>query len=245
MPRFAIIGDFSAEYEPHIATNGAIAHSLNKLGYTVDCEWVATSDITPQRYSEFQGFWIAPGSPYSNMDNVLAVIKHARENGVPLLGTCGGFQHMIIDLARNLLCLFDAGHGEYDPQGSRLFITRLACSLAGRELPITLTPGSHTARIYGTTQVTERYYCNFGVNPAYVEMIKASPVKITGADAEGEVRIIEHPTHPFYIGTLFVPQAQSTPEQPHPLVSAFIEAVKNNQGQARQTAAARQFDWEL
>lgn len=245
MSKLAIIGDFSAEYEPHIATNNAITHSLDKFGRAVIPEWVASSDITTQRYDEFQGFWIAPGSPYKNMENVLAVIKHARENGVPLLGTCGGFQHMIIDLARNLLCLFDADHGEYNPQGSRLFISRLACSLAGRELPITLTPASHTARIYGTTEIKERYYCDFGVNPAYVEMIRASAIKIVGSDAEGEVRIIEHPDHPFYIGTLFVPQAQSTAAQPHPLVSALIEAVATSKERAPQANTARDFDWEL
>lgn len=245
MSKFAIIGEFSPEYEPHIATNSAITHSLGKLGAPIGHEWVASSAITPERYAEFQGFWIAPGSPYKNMENVLAVIKHARENNIPLLGTCGGFQHMIIDLAHNLLSFFDAQHGEYSPDAPHLFISRLACPLAGRELPITLTPGSHLARIYGATATTERYCCNFGVNPAYAEIIKASPMKIVAADAEGEIRAIEHPSHPFFIGTLFVPQLHSTAAQPHPLITAFTEAVKNSSNAVPQAVAAREHEWEL
>jgi CTP synthase (UTP-ammonia lyase) len=74
--------------------------------------------------------------------------------------------------------------------------------------------------------VTESYYCNFGVNPDRVPLLKSGPLKITGSDSEGEVRIIELPDHPFFIGTLFVPQARSTPDNPHPLVTAFLKAVK-------------------
>jgi CTP synthase (UTP-ammonia lyase) len=245
MLNIAIIGEFTPEYVPHIATNNAIEHSCNTLGLNIGHEWVSSDDITPELFAHYQGIWIAPGSPYKNMENVLWAIKHARENSVPTLGTCGGFQHMIIELARNLLGFFDAQHGEYNPDASRLFISRLDCSLAGRELPITLTPGSHTARIYGANEIKEQYYCNFGVNPAYVELIKASPLNVVGADAEGEIRIIEHPKHPFFIGTLFVPQARSTATQPHPLVSAFIEAVEKSEQIAPQINAARTIEWEL
>jgi CTP synthase (UTP-ammonia lyase) len=55
--------------------------------------------------------------------------------------------------------------------------------------------------------------------------LKGGSLNITGSDSEGEVRVIELPSHPFFIGTLFVPQAQSTPEVPHPLVTAFLKAA--------------------
>ncbi len=58
---------------------------------------------------------MAPGSPYKNMDNTLWTIRYAREHDIPLLGTCGGFQHVIIEIARNVLGIEDAEHAEYDP----------------------------------------------------------------------------------------------------------------------------------
>lgn len=83
-------------------------------------------------------------------------------------------------------------------------------------------PGSQVAAIYGSLPAKEHYYCNFGVNPNYSDELKQGSLNISGSDAEGEIRVIEHPGHSFFIGTLFVPQARSTPEQPHPLVTAFL-----------------------
>jgi len=161
------------------------------------------------------------------MNQTLWAIRQARENGVPCLGTCGGFQHIILEYARNVLGFADAQHAEYDPYASRLFISRLACSLVGREMELRLQPDSQVARLYGMVQTRECYYCNFGVAPEAVELIKAGPLSVVGSDAEGEVRVIELPGHPFFIGTLFVPQTLSTPEKPHPLVTAFLESVAN------------------
>jgi CTP synthase (UTP-ammonia lyase) len=84
---------------------------------------------------------------------------------------------------------------------------------------------SQVARIYGTSQTRESYYCNFGINPDCVPLLGQGPLRVVGSDAEGDVRVVELPGHPFFIGTLFVPHARSTPEQPHPLVTAFLRSV--------------------
>jgi CTP synthase (UTP-ammonia lyase) len=188
---------------------------------------VSTEEINETFFERFSGIWVAPGSPYKNMDKTLWAIRYARENGVACFGTCGGFQHMIIEYARNVLHFEDAGHAEYDPYASNLFITQFACSLAGREMELTFSPGSRVAEIYGGISAIELYYCNFGVNPDHVSILRSGPLKITGSDSEGEIRVIELPGHPFLLGTLFVPQTRSTAEQPHPLVTAFMKAVND------------------
>ena len=81
---------------------------------------------------EYSAIWVAPGSPYKNLEKTLEAIRYAWENGVPCLGTCGGVQHMIIEYARNILGYKDAQHAEYDPCASNLFISSLACSLVRR-----------------------------------------------------------------------------------------------------------------
>ena len=98
-------------------------------------------------------------------------------------------------------------------------------SLVGRVMELRFVPDSHVARIYGYSQAQEQYYCNFGVNPDCVTLLGRGPLRVVGSDAEGEVRVVELPGHPFFIGTLFVPQARSTPQQPHPLVTAFLRSV--------------------
>lgn len=223
--QLAILGEFTPSFAPHAATNAAIAHACAASGLDVRACWISTEAIDASLFTQFDGIWVAPGSPYTNMAMTLWAIRMARENGVPCFGTCGGFQHIILEYARNVLGFADAQHAEYDPYASRLFISRLACSLVGREMELRFQPDSHVARIYGSTQTRERYYCNFGVAPDAVALLKNGPLRIVGSDAEGEVRVIELPSHPFFIGTLFVPQTLSTPEKPHPLVTAFLESV--------------------
>ena len=66
-----------------------------------------------------------------------------------------------------------------------------------------------------------------GVHPDKVQLLQTGPIRITGSDAQGESRVIELPHHPFFLGTLFVPQVRSTLGHPHPLVNAFLEVVAN------------------
>ncbi len=221
----AILGEYTPTFTPHIATNEAIKHVQKSFDITLIADWITTEEIDSKLFDQHAGIWVAPGSPYKNMEKTLWAIRYARENKIPCFGTCGGFQHMIIEYARNVLGYHDAQHAEYDPYFSSLFIAQLDCSLAGRELQLNFVSGSQVAKIYNSCSATEQYYCNFGINPNYYAVLRQGPLVISGCDAEGEIRVIEHPEHPFFIGTLFVPQTRSTPETPHPLVSAFLQAV--------------------
>jgi len=221
----ALLGEYSPSFPPHAATEAAIAHSRAFLGAELEAVWVSTDAIGPDLFQRHSAIWVAPGSPYKNLDQTLWAIRQARKNGVPCLGTCGGFQHMVLEYARNALGFREAQHEEYDPYSSTLFISELTCSLAGRTLPLTFEPGSRVAAIYASTTARERYYCNFGINPDCVEVLKEGPLRFTGVDAAGEIRVLELPGHPFFLGTLFVPQARSTAARPHPLVTAFLQAA--------------------
>ncbi|MDB5345840.1 MAG: synthase [Schlesneria sp.] len=224
-PKLILLGEYDPTRSLHAATSAAIEHSCSLKSIAIDYRWVSTVDIESTDLRNIDGLWVAPGSPYKNLEATLQAIRIAREQGIPCLGTCGGFQHMILEYARNVLGFDDAHHAEYDPYASRLFLTRLACSLVGREMQLKFTPDSQVAQCYGAITAHEQYYCNFGVNPESVDLLRQGPLRISGHDAEGEVRVIELPGHPFFVGTLFVPQTQSTIEQPHPLVSGFVTAV--------------------
>ncbi|MDA0350199.1 MAG: CTP synthase [Verrucomicrobia bacterium] len=229
MKKIGIIAEYTPRFEPHPATSNAIEHSREFLGLDVEYDWVSTEDIENDFFENYDGLWVVPGSPYKNMERTLWAIRYAREHGVPTSGTCGGFQPIILEYARNLLGFKDAQHAEYDPYASKLFISELACSLAGREMDLHLEADSQAAKIYGVTNVRESYYCNFAVNPEYLDEIQTGPIKITGSDAEGEVRVIEYSDHPFFIATRFVPQTLSTPDRPHPLVNAFLKSITRDE----------------
>ena len=86
---------------------------------------------------------------------------------------------------------------------------------------------------YGASKAIEAYYCNFSLNPEFTPAFANAVLRIVGWDADGEARVMEISQHPFFIGTLFVPQVRSTQKEPHPLVTAFIDA-------AHQSAMAEQ-----
>jgi CTP synthase (UTP-ammonia lyase) len=224
--KIAIVGEFDESVCPHVATNAALSHSAAALGLQISVDWLPTELLETDLGSVATAdvLWCAPGSPYRSLQGALAALRFGRENAVPTLGTCGGCQHIILEYARNVLGFNDAQHAEYDPYASRLFISSLTCSVAGKTMPVKLKPGSIAARCYGQDHVFEEYYCNFGLNSTYRQALEEGGLAVTGIDDNEEARVFELPGHPFYLATLFVPQTRSTAEKPHPLVTALLSA---------------------
>ncbi|MBA2936944.1 hypothetical protein HZF08_01345 [Paenibacillus sp. CGMCC 1.16610] len=226
--KIGIVGDFSPEYPSQIATNNALRHTLGKLGISIEFEWIATATITKQLEAikrTYNGFWIGPGYPDS-IDGVLSIIQFARENDIPLLGTCGGFQYIIMEYAKHKLMLEHAAHEERDPDASQLIISKLACSLVGQKGEVIIRKPSKTFDIYKTETTNEQFRCSYGLSSEYEKQIHDSGLKIVGTDPVGNPRIIEIPEHKFFIGTLFVPQLNSTVDSTHCIIDSFITTVK-------------------
>lgn len=224
MIRIGVVGDYQPSNETHTTLDDALKHSSAALGLDVEHTWLPT-DENPDP-TAFDAVWIAPGSPYKDFEAAIEAIRIARTNDVPLIGTCGGFQHAVIEFARNVCGIDDAHHGEYDTDSTTLIVDELACSLAGQTMDVTLVGGSDAADAYGTTRATERYYCRFGLNPKYTPALVSHGLRISGTDAEGEPRIVELADNRFFVVTLFVPQTSSTPDRPHPLITAFLTAAR-------------------
>jgi len=232
-----VIGDFQADFPPHPATDSALEEAAAALALRLDVRWLSTPGLVaagPETLAEHDALLCAPGSPYHSLDGAVHAIRFAREHDRPLLGTCGGFQHMVIEYARNVLGIVEAQHAEYDPYASELFISELTCSLAGQTMSIGLEPGSLVADLYGEDEVTEQYYCNFGLNPAHQERLDEAGFRVVGKDQDGEARVLELPDLRFYVATLFVPQLKSRPGAPHPLLVALLKAAARPADRARQ-----------
>lgn len=224
--RVAVVGDYQETHETHPATTAALRHAAEYLHLAIAVSWIATDgEASLATLCDFDGIWIAPGSPYRSLDGPLTAISMARQHDVPLIGTCAGFQHIVVEFARNVIGDVGAHHAEYEPLAESLFVTPLSCSLAGRTFDVTLESGSLADEAYGQSEVSERYYCNFGLNPDKEQSLVAAGLRISGRDQTGEARIIELPEHPFFVGTLFVPQVRSSPVVPHPLVTAFVRSA--------------------
>jgi CTP synthase (UTP-ammonia lyase) len=226
--QIALVGDFDPRVTAHQAIPVALQLSAQKLGIPVAAEWVHTSTIDPtaQRVAEYAAIWCVPASPYANMDGALAAIRLARESSRPFLGTCGGFQHAVLEYARNVLGYGQAEHAETTPDADMPIIARLTCSLVEKSGEITLREGSRLRTIYGASRAEEQYHCNYGLNPRYAELFtNTSGLRIAATDAAGEVRAVELEDHRFFLATLFQPERSGLRGIEHPLVTAFLTAA--------------------
>jgi CTP synthase (UTP-ammonia lyase) len=234
-PRIGIIGEFQPKFAPHTAIGTSVEHaqSADLSGLPITLEWISTTDaehISDDQLATYAGWWIAPGSPYRSIDGALKVIRYAREHDVPLLGTCGGYQHLVLEYARNVVGFPDAAHAEYDPYASNLFITALSCSLMGQTMTVLLNENTTAARLYSSDTVTEKYYCNFGLNLDHLPALVSAGLVVSGTDQDVEPRILELPNLRYFVATWFVPQTSSTPDAPHPLIAGLLRAATNNSG---------------
>jgi len=223
-----IIGEYDSSRESHVATQYALERAGRALQLPIVVRWVSSKpleDSAATVLAEYDGVWCAPGSMYESFLGALEGIRFAREKKVPFLGTCAGFQHAVIEYARNVMGIANAAHQEVEPEAENPFIQPFSCSLRGKTMNVRAKKGSKVLAYYGTEHFEEQYYCSMGLSHDNQIRVDAAGFRVVGVDADDEARIVELPGHPFFIATLFVPQRNLSKEQTHPLILAFVRAA--------------------
>lgn len=222
----ALVGDYSPGVPAHQAIPRALELAGGAVGADVSWQWFHTSVIqdATRDLSDCVAVWVVPASPYANMRGALDAIGWARETGRPFLGTCGGFQHALIEFARNVAGLNAANHAESNAHADTLVVTQLACPLVEKTGTLHFASGSQLQRAYASTQASEVYRCSYGLNAEYRTQLEKAGLCFSGSDDAGEVRAFELPSHRFFIGTLFQPERSALRGGVHPLIRAFVQA---------------------
>lgn len=223
----ALIGDHNPDVPAHQAIPVALQLAADSLGLKVHLQWIDTETLTPATpLHGFDGFWCVPASPYRDTDGALRAIRFAREQRRPFLGTCGGFQHAVLEYARNALGWADAEHGELAPQAQRAVIAPLSCSLVEATDTVRLTPYTRIADAYGTLDIEEGYRCRYGMNPEFAQALLERELIPSGHDSAGDLRAVELLDHPFFVATLFQPERAALRGITPPLAIALLKACQ-------------------
>ena len=234
--RIGLVGDYDPEVPAHQAIPRALALAERALEAPLEFRWLPTETIADDAVlAPFDALWCVPASPYRSMDGALRAIRFARERPRPFLGTCGGFQHAVVEYARNVLGWADAEHAETAPEAARPVIVPLACALVEVTDKVSLIPGSRIAAAYGTAEATEGYRCRYGLNEAFRATLVSGALRVTAEDRAGDIRALELQGHPFFVATLFQPERAALAGRLPPLVAAFARAAVN-QAAARPSA---------
>ncbi|MGW4422424.1 CTP synthase [Streptosporangium sp. NPDC004631] len=203
-----------------------------------DCE---TPDGAARELDGVDGVLIPGGFGVRGIEGKLGAVQHARENRVPLLGLCLGMQCIVIEAARNLAGIEDAGSSEFDVETTHPVISTMADQedvVSGERdmggtmrlglYPAKLTEGSLARRLYGMAKVDERHRHRYEVNNSYRDQLEKVGLVFSGLSPDGRlVEYAELPTdvHPFFIGTQAHPEFRSRPTRPHPLFKGLIGAA--------------------
>ncbi|MFM9695612.1 CTP synthase C-terminal region-related (seleno)protein [Streptomyces europaeiscabiei] len=224
--RLALVGDRS----PDVVSHSRIPLLLDALAgrdrLVLDAYWIPSEDAAADEGAVrgFDAVWVVPGSPYRSEAGVLSAIRTAREEGIPFLGTCGGFQHALLEYARHECGLTRVAHAETEPDAEDFLIEPLACSLIGHEATVVVEPGSLAQSVMNAERSVERYFCAYGPT-RHLDTLRAHGLRFSGRDEAGHVRIAELPGHPFFLATLFQPELAGDGSRPHPVVRAFARAA--------------------
>ena len=230
-PRLALVGDRGNHDEPSHPKIDAMREQ-----WDVATEWIPTVDIHDASLLEgFDGVWVVPGAPYFNQKGVHIAVRHARENGLPFLGTCGGFFSALIEHAQNVLHLPEAEGVDEDPEKLLPLVTPLTCSFRGEKAPLTVKKDSLLASIYGTTEVEEVFHCEYGLTADFMGSASQGALRISAWDSDGAPRALELAGHPFFMGSLFQPELSSEPGDEHVILKQFLTAVRISAGSVAVT----------
>ena len=226
MTSIVLLGDRNPSVVTHQAIDKALS-VFNDRDQKISASWIGTKDVSLKELVAVEGLWVLPGTPYQNEEIVFEALAIRRTENLPTLGTCGGFQHMVLEFARNKLGLESAAHAETSPDGDDLVINALPCSLVSQERLVHCVPSTRIAQICGSEPFVGFHYCNFGVNPNYQAALETAGLRLSAFAEDAGVEAIELNTHPFYIGTLFQPQMGLLQGLGlHPLIENFLSVAQ-------------------
>jgi CTP synthase (UTP-ammonia lyase) len=224
----ALIGDRDPSVAAHQAIPLALALARGAAGIPCDWTWIHTSTLVgdvASSLASFDGVWCVPKSPYADTAGAIAAIRVARETGRPFLGTCGGFQHALLEYAEAIWDVPAPVHAELDPSAPDPVIAPLTCGLVEADGEVRFAPRSRLAAIYGVDAIVETYHCRYGLNPRFAARLEDGPLRAVARDLADDVRAIELDGHPFFVATLYQPERSGLAGLAHPLIGAFIRAA--------------------
>jgi CTP synthase len=249
----AIIGKYTELRDSYLSHIEAVHHCEAATGRHVKIRWIEAEQVEQglikDPFEGVDGIVIPGGFGWRGVEGKIQAASYARENKVPFLGICLGFQTSVIEFARNALSLAGANSAEFDTRTGHPVIALLPEQEGVGELGGTMRLGSHrvvvapdslAARLYGTVDVFERHRHRYEVNPKYIPDIESAGMRFTGKSEDGRrMEIYEMAGHPFMVGCQFHPELKSRPNRPSPLYLGLVQAaIEHHSATARAKAGA-------
>jgi CTP synthase len=238
----AVTGKYTSLRDAYASIIKAAEHCGVHLGVNVNLEWLDTTKIDPTNVAESlrhaHGIIVPGGFGVRGTEGKIECIRFARENRMPYLGLCLGFQMAVIEFARNVCGIADANSSEFDPRCKNPVIDILPeqkkieglggnMRLGGKD--IDLKPNTLVSRLFdNATRIRLRFRHRYEVDPKYIKTLEEHGLVFSGKHpAQPIMQVLELPqnVHPYFIGTQAHPELTSRPLRPQPMFMGLVRAA--------------------
>jgi CTP synthase len=238
----AVTGKYTALRDAYASIIKAGEHCSAHLGVNVAFKWLDTTEISPanvvRRLGDVHGIIVPGGFGIRGTEGKIECIRYARENKVPYLGLCLGFQMAVIEYARNVCGIADANSTEFDkgcknpvidilPEQKQIEGLGGNMRLGGKDVDV--RPGTLAARLFDNNErIRLRFRHRYEVDPRYVDILEKAGMIFSGkAPGYPIMQILELPqdVHPYFIGTQAHPELTSRPLRPQPFFLGLVKAA--------------------
>ncbi|WP_049983506.1 CTP synthase [Halorubrum sp. BV1] len=245
----ALVGKYALE-DAYMSIHEALKHAGIQTETEVNVLWVDADETRAEhekRLASADAVVVPGGFGSRGTDGKIEAVRYARENDVPFLGLCLGFQMAVVEHARNVLGLDGAHSAEIDPDTPHPVIDLLPEQYETEDMGGTMRLGAHetdiepdtlAARVYDADSCTERHRHRYEVNPEYIDDLETEGLVFSGR-ADNRMEIVERENHPFFFGTQAHPEFRSRPDRASPPFVALVEAALGSTDTTERNADVR------
>lgn len=235
----ALVGKYTALADSYLSHLEAFTHAGAKQSCKIKIKFIDSDDLINKDpkslLMDVHGIIVPGGFGIRGVEGKILATKYARENNIPFLGICLGFQIATIEISRHMLDLKDANSTEFDPETTNPVIFIMHEQEAVKTMGATMRLGAQSVKVlksskafdlYKSTDISERHRHRYEVNPAYIERLEAAGWKFTGRSDDGSrMEIGELEGHPYFVASQFHPEFKSRPLSPSPLHQGLVNAA--------------------
>jgi CTP synthase len=230
----ALVGKYAME-DAYLSVYEALKHAGLEHRADVTVQWVDADEMDPEhetRLERADGIIVPGGFGARGTQGKINAIRYARENDIPYLGLCLGFQLAVVEYARNVLGLEEAHSSEFETDTQHPVIDLLPDQYEVEDMGGTMRlgtyetaiePGTLAAELYDDSCI-ERHRHRYEVNPEYIAQLEESGLRFSG-QVNNRMEVLELPDHPYFVGTQFHPEFRSRPGRASPPFLGLIDTV--------------------
>ncbi len=237
--KIGLVGKYVGLHDAYLSVSEALRHAGYQYRAEVEIAWIDAEELTEGNYRErllgLSGILVPGGFGKRGIEGMVLAARYAREKELPYFGICLGMQVAVMEYARNVAGIPDAGSREFDENCPHKVIDFMpgqsdeidkGGTLRLGAYPCVIQAGTTMERCYGKSLISERHRHRYEFNNAYRELLQKKGLTLSGTSPDGRlVETVELTGRPFYIGVQYHPEFKSRPNNPHPLFLGFIGAA--------------------